>query len=134
MHALYPYIGLVSSNIEWALPLPTAKVFSTNVLTVPTPPEFSPTKVICYKVVFVITTAHNALSLLGLYKLIKKCDKRISAKKTTKHGFVRKKRKAGIPSKQEVPENAPLWAIKQVTTPKGMYKYMCISIVQGRRK
>ena len=60
MYALYPYIGLVSSNIEWALPLPTAKVFSTNILTVPTPPEFSPAKVMCYMVVFVITTAHYA--------------------------------------------------------------------------
>ena len=60
MYALYPYIGLVSSNIEWALPLPTAKVFSANILTVPTPPEFSPAKVMCYMVVFVITTAHYA--------------------------------------------------------------------------
>jgi len=50
---------------------------------------------------------------IGLNKLIKKCDKRISAKKTTKHGFVRKERKAGVPSKQEVPENAPLWAVNR---------------------
>ena len=42
--------GLVSSNIEWALPLPTAKVFSANILVVPILPKFSPTKVLCYTV------------------------------------------------------------------------------------
>ena len=31
---------LVSSNIEWAFPLPTAKVFSANFLAVPIPPKF----------------------------------------------------------------------------------------------
>ena len=30
--------GIVSLNIEWALSLPTAKVCSTNILAVPTPP------------------------------------------------------------------------------------------------
>ena len=40
----------MNSNIEWALPLPTTKVFSTNFLAVPTPPKFSPTKVLCYTV------------------------------------------------------------------------------------
>ena len=42
--------GLVSSNIEWALPLPTAKVFSGNILAVPNPPKFYPAKVLCYTV------------------------------------------------------------------------------------
>ena len=37
-------------NIEWALPLPTAKVFSANILAVPTPPKFYPAKVLCYTV------------------------------------------------------------------------------------
>ena len=36
--------GLVSSNIEWALPLPTAKVFSANILAVSAPPKFIPPK------------------------------------------------------------------------------------------
>ena len=43
-------LGLVSSNIKWALPLPTAKVFSANILAVPTPPKFYPAKVLCYTV------------------------------------------------------------------------------------
>ena len=43
----------MSSNIEWALPLPIAKVFSTNFLAVPTLPKFSPTKVLCYTVYFI---------------------------------------------------------------------------------
>ena len=43
--------GLASSNIEWALPLPTAKVFSDNFLAVPTLPKFSPAKVLCYMVI-----------------------------------------------------------------------------------
>ena len=42
--------NLVSTNIEWALPLPTAKVFPANFLAVPTLPKFSPTKVLCYTV------------------------------------------------------------------------------------
>ena len=42
--------SLVSSNIEWALPLPTANIFSTNILAVPTPPKFYPAKVLCYTV------------------------------------------------------------------------------------
>ena len=49
--------GLVSSNniIEWALPLPTAKAFSANILAVPTPPKFSPTKIfLCYTVISII--------------------------------------------------------------------------------
>ena len=37
----------MSTNIEWALPLPTAKVFSANFLAVPIPPRFSPAKVLC---------------------------------------------------------------------------------------
>ena len=43
-------LGLVSSNIEWALPLPTTEVFSANILAVPTPPKFYPAKVLCYTV------------------------------------------------------------------------------------
>ena len=39
--------GLVSSNIEQALSLPTAKVLSANILAVPTPPKFYTTKVLC---------------------------------------------------------------------------------------
>ena len=42
--------GLVSSDIEWALPLPTAKVFFANFFAVPIPPKFSPAKVLCYMV------------------------------------------------------------------------------------
>ena len=45
--------GLVSSNIEWALPLSTAKVFSANILVVQIPPKFSPAKVLCYTVSFI---------------------------------------------------------------------------------
>ena len=42
--------GLVSSNIEWTLPLPTAKDFSANILAVPTLPKFYPAKVLCYTI------------------------------------------------------------------------------------
>ena len=59
----------------------------------------------------------------GLNKLIRKCDRRISAKKTTKHGFTMKKRVEGSVSKQSMPKNAPLWAVKpSASTSLGIHK------------
>ena len=52
----------------------------------------------------------------GLNKLIKKCDKRIAANKATKHGFTKKERVQGPVSKQQMPENAPSWAVKSYAT------------------
>ena len=57
-------VRFLSSNMEWALPLPTAKVFSTNFLAVPILPQFSPTKVLCYTVL-------NAHPLVKYYILEK---------------------------------------------------------------
>lgn len=67
----------------------------------------------------------------GLNKLIKKCDKRISAKKATKHGFTRKKRIEGSVSKQEIPENAPSWAVKtHAATSTGICIYVFSDLMQ----
>ena len=47
---------LMSSNSEWAFPLPTAKIFPANLLAVPIPPKFSPAKVLCYTVPILLFT------------------------------------------------------------------------------
>jgi len=41
---------VVRSQLNSEHVLSTAKVFSTNFLAVPTPPKFSPAKVLCYTV------------------------------------------------------------------------------------
>ena len=60
--------GLVSSNIEWALPLSTAKVFSANILAVPIPPKFSPAKVLCYSVLAYLRLAYLRLIYAQLWR------------------------------------------------------------------
>ena len=59
-------LGLMNSNIEWALPLPTTKVFSANFLAVPTLLKFSPAKVLCYTVATFDVVREHYFSCCGL--------------------------------------------------------------------
>ena len=93
-------------EINWEYMSEESELDADSDVIVKHPISFRSDRNKCY-VIYVITLFVMHIPS-GLNKLIKKCDKRTSAKKATKHGFRKKERVEGSVSVQEVPDNAPL--------------------------
>jgi len=67
IHQSFIHQKVMRSQLNSECILSTTKVFSTNFLAVPTPPKFSPTKVLCYTVVGI--DPKNGVQNFGVSKI-----------------------------------------------------------------